>query len=115
MASGGFHSFLLFVVLHHGRRHVVHFAVTEHPEVPGVIEQLREAFPFLTAPHYAILDRDGKYGYSVSEALRSMGVKPVRSAPRSLWPNPYGERFGGCVMSKTAFRSCQRELLDMAA
>jgi hypothetical protein len=50
----------VFVVLHHERRRVVHFAVTEHPEAPWIVQQLREAFPFDTAPRYAILDRDGK-------------------------------------------------------
>ncbi|MCX6928097.1 MAG: integrase core domain-containing protein [Verrucomicrobia bacterium] len=93
----------VFEVLHHERRRVVHFAVTEHPEAPWIVQQLREAFPFQTAPRYAILDRDGKYGYSVPEALRSMGVKPVRPAPRAPWQNPYVERFGGTL---------RRELLD---
>jgi transposase InsO family protein len=93
----------VFVVLHHERRRVVHFAVTEHPEASWIIQQLREAFPFDTAPRYAILDRDGKYGCSVPEALRSMGVKPVRPAPRAPWQNPYVERFGGTL---------RRELLD---
>jgi len=93
----------VFIVLHHERRRVVHFAVTEHPEAPWVIQQLREAFPFDTAPRYAILDRDGKYGHQVPAVLQSMGVKPVRTAPRCPWQNPYVERFGGTL---------RRELLD---
>jgi len=32
-----------------------------------------------------------------------MGVKPVRTAPRSPWQNPYVERLGGTL---------RRELLD---
>ena len=93
----------LFVVLHHERRRIVHFAVTDQPAAPWIIQQLREAFPFDTAPRYAILDRDGKYGHAVPAALRSMGVKPVPTAPRSPWQNPYVERFGGTL---------RRELLD---
>jgi transposase InsO family protein len=93
----------VFVVLHHERRRIVHFAVTEHPEATWVTQQLREAFPFDTAPRYAILDRDGKYGHQVPAALQIMGVKPVRTAPRSPWQNPYVERFGGTL---------RRELLD---
>jgi transposase InsO family protein len=93
----------VFVVLHHERRRVMHFAVTDRPAAPWIVQQLREAFPFDTAPRYAILDRDGKYGLEVPEALRNMGVKPVRTAPRSPWQNPYVERFGGTL---------RRELLD---
>jgi putative transposase len=59
--------------------------------------------PFDTAPRYAILDRDGKYGLEVPEALRSLSVKPVKTAPRSPWQNPYVEQFGGTL---------RRELLD---
>jgi len=93
----------VFVVLHHERRRILHFAVTEYPEAPWIIQQLREAFPFDTAPRYAILDRDGKYGHAVPAALQNLGVKPVRTAPRSPWQNPYVERFGGTL---------RRELLD---
>ena len=77
--------------------------LTEHPEAPWIIQQLREAFPFDTAPRYAILDRDGKYGHPVPWALHSLGVGPVRTARRSPWQDPYVERFGGTL---------RRELLD---
>ena len=90
----------VLVVLHHERRRVMHFAVTDRPAAPWIVQQIREAFPFDTAPRYAILDRDGKYGLEVPEALRSMGVKPVRTAPRSPWQNPYVERFGGTLRRK---------------
>jgi transposase InsO family protein len=93
----------VFVVLHHERRRILQFAVTDHPEAPWVVQQLREAFPLDTAPRYAILDRDGKYGHGVPSALQRMGVKAVRTAPRSPWQNPYVERFGGTL---------RRELLD---
>jgi transposase InsO family protein len=93
----------VFVVLHHERRRILHFAVTDHPGAPWITQQLREAFPFHTAPRYAILDRDSKYGHEVPSALQSMGVEPVRTAPRSPWQNPYVERFGGTL---------RQELLD---
>jgi hypothetical protein len=59
----------ILVVLHHERRRVMHFAVTERPEACWIVQQLREAFPFEMAPRYAILDRDGKYGLEVPAAL----------------------------------------------
>jgi len=87
----------VFVVLHHERRRILQFGVTDHPHASWIIQQLREAFPFDTAPRYAILDRDGKYGHEVPSALQSLGVQPVRTAPRSPWQNPYVERFGGTL------------------
>lgn len=41
--------YVLFVI-HHDRRRVVHFNVTFHPTSAWVIQQLREAIPFDTAP-----------------------------------------------------------------
>jgi hypothetical protein len=63
----------IFVVLHHERRRIMHFAVTDHPQALWVVQQLREAFPFDTAPRYAILDRDGKYGQKCSAPCRAWG------------------------------------------
>ena len=77
--------------------------LTEHPEATWVTQQLRESFPFDTTPRYAILDRDGKYGYAVPTALQSLGVEPVRTAPRSPWQNPFIERLIGSI---------RREYLD---
>ncbi len=47
-----------FFVIEHGRRHIVHFNATFHPTAAWVIQQLREAFPYDTAPRYLIFDRD---------------------------------------------------------
>ena len=82
---------------------MLHFAVTDHPGAQWTIQQLREAFPFDTAPLYAILDRDGKYGQQVPVALKSMGVNPVQTAYRCPWQNPVAERW---------VQSVRRELLD---
>ena len=43
-----------FFVIEHGRRHIVHFNATFHPTSAWVIQQLREAFPYDTAPRYLI-------------------------------------------------------------
>jgi hypothetical protein len=41
-----FRVLLVFVVLSHERRRVVHFGVTEHPTQEWTIQQMREAFPW---------------------------------------------------------------------
>jgi hypothetical protein len=48
----------IFVILNHSRRQIVHFAVTAHPTMAWVIQQLREAMPFGQQPSYLFRDND---------------------------------------------------------
>ena len=82
---------------HHERRRVEHFGVTAHPTADWVAQQVREAFPWATAPQYLIRDRDGAYGQSLRSTVVALGVKEVVTAPRSPWQNPYVERLIGIV------------------
>ena len=43
-----------FFVIEHGQRHIVHFNATFHPTSAWLMQQLREAFPYDTAPRYLI-------------------------------------------------------------
>ena len=65
--------------------------------------QLVQAFPFDSAPRYIIRDRDGIYGYRVSNTLTALGIEPIVTAPRSPWQNGYCERVIGTI---------RRECLD---
>ena len=87
----------VFIVLRHERRRIEHFGVTAHPTADWVARQIREAFPWNTAPRYLIRDRDGVYGQSFHSTVMAMGVEEVVTAPRSPWQNPYVERLIGSV------------------
>jgi hypothetical protein len=52
----------VFLVLAHDRRRILHFAVTAHPTAEWTAQQLREAFPWDTAPRYLLRDRDRIFG-----------------------------------------------------
>jgi transposase InsO family protein len=93
----------VFVILGHERRQVVHFNVTMTPTAAWVSRQLRQAFPFETAPRFLIRDRDSIYGDEVRRCLTSLGTGEVVTAPRSPWQSPYVERLIGSI---------RRELLD---
>ena len=82
-----------FFVIHHGRRRILHFGATYNPTSQWVIQQLREAFPFDTAPRFFIFDRDSIFNSAVVEFIKSMGTKPCRTAYRSPWQNPFAERW----------------------
>ena len=98
-----FATLYVFLVLDHGRREVIHFAVTRHPYMDWVIQQLRESMPFGLQPKYLFRDNDTIYGNGVRAFLDSCGIEEVRTAYRSPWQNPYVERFIGTL---------RRELLD---
>jgi transposase InsO family protein len=95
---------VLFII-RHGRREIAHFNVTEHPTAAWVVQQLREAFPFDTAPRYFIFDRDSIFSADVVRAIENLCARPTRSAYRSPWQNGTAERWVGSV---------RRELLDHA-
>ena len=66
-------------------------------------QQLRESFPWETAPRYLLRDRDRIFGQDFVEQVKAMGIKQVLSAPRSPWQRAYVERLIGTI---------RRECLD---
>lgn len=92
-----------FFIISHDRRRILHFNISKYPTSLWIVQQLREAFPYGSAPHYLIFDRDGKYGTEVPFAVRSMSVTPVRTSFASPWQNGVAERWIG---------SARRDLLD---
>jgi putative transposase len=98
-----FHILHVFLVLAHDRRKILHFAVTAHPTAEWTVQQLREAFPWDTAPRYLLRDRDWIFGQEFVAQVNAMGIKQVLSAPRSPWQRAYVERVIGTI---------RRECLD---
>ena len=75
----------VFVVLAHERRRVVHFNVTANPNAEWAAQQLIEAFPWSSSPHFLLRDRDRIYGKTFRQRVAEMGTKEVLIAPRSPW------------------------------
>jgi putative transposase len=92
-----------FFVIDHARRRVLHFNVTRHPTSAWIVQQLRDAFPYQSAPRYLIFDRDSKYGFEVPVEVRSMAIYAIRTSRRIPWQNGIAERW---------MESCRRDLLD---
>ena len=92
-----FRVLFVFVVLAHERRRVIHFNVTDSPSAKWTAQQILEAFPWGTAPRYLLRDRDGIYGHEFASRVGHMGIKEVKTAPRSPWQNPYAERLIGTL------------------
>ena len=92
-----FRLLFVFIVLQHQRRRILHFGVTTNPTTEWTSQQIREAFPWDTAPRYLIRDRDAAYGAVFRCRLKAMEVIEVLSAPRSPWQNAYAERVIGSI------------------
>jgi transposase InsO family protein len=99
----GFKLLYCLVFVSHGRRELVHHAVTAHPTAAWVARQITEAFPWDTAPRYLVRDRDAVYGQVVRRRLRALGIRDRPTARRSPWQNAHVERLIGSV---------RRECLD---
>ncbi len=104
LPTATFRLLMVFTVLQHERRQIVHFGVTANPTTAWVAQQITEAFPWDSAPRYVIRDRDSVYSALVRARIKAMGIKEVVTAPpRSPWQNPFVERMIGTI---------RRECLD---
>jgi hypothetical protein len=64
-----FRVLFVFVVLSHDRRRIVHINVTAHPTAAWTAQQLREAWPWTSAPRFILRDRDTTYGSEFRRAV----------------------------------------------
>ena len=91
-----------FFLIAHDRRRILQCQVTGHPTSAWVIQQLREAFPYDSAPGWMVFDRGPQFNNEVIETVKSFGIQPKRTSFRSPWPNGVAERWVG---------TCRRDLL----
>ncbi len=98
-----FRLLVVWFIIDHGRRRILHFNLTTNPTAQWVLQQLREAFPDESAPGYLIYDNDSIFSDGVTEAIEQFQVRPKRTAYRSPWQKGTAERWVG---------SARRELLS---
>jgi putative transposase len=92
-----FRVLFVLLVLAHDRRRVIHFNVTDHPTGRWTGEQIIQAFPDGSEPRYLLRDRDGIYGEEFLDRIQAIGIKEIKTAPRSPWQNPFCERLIGSI------------------
>jgi putative transposase len=99
-ASG---SSIVFVVLDVGTRPIVHWNVTKHPTADWTIQQCRTTITGEAAHRFLIHDRDAIYAPVVDRAVESMGLRVLKTPPRTRQANAFCER---------AIGTMRRECLD---
>jgi hypothetical protein len=110
-----------FLVLGHGRRQLLWFEVTQHPTAMWLARQITEAFPWMSAPTYLLLDNDGAYGQAFTQRVKAMGIRDRPTSPGSPWQNGHMERLIGTIRREcldhvliTGIRHLQRVLASYA-
>jgi len=93
----------VFLVLAHHRRRILHSGVTAHPTAEWTAQQLREAFPWDSAPRFLLRDRDRIFGSGFTQQVEEFGIEEVLGAPGVPQQRPYIERVIGTI---------RRECLD---
>ena len=82
---------MLFFITH-GRRQLVHLAVTAHPTAAWVWRQLFEATPWGRRPTYLVRDRDRAYGGDFVARARGIGIETLLTPIRAPRANAVAER-----------------------
>ncbi len=91
------------VILSLRRRRLVFVTATNHPTAFWLAQQIREAFPWDSAPRFLVRDNDKKYGDAFKRTVRAFGIRDRPTSFKSPWQNGYVERVIGTI---------RRECLD---
>ncbi len=83
--------YVLFFITH-GRRELVHVAVTAHPTAAWVWRQLVEATAWGRRPRHLVWDRDAVYGGDFAARAKGLGIAPVLTPVRAPRANAIAEQ-----------------------
>jgi transposase InsO family protein len=98
-----FRTLYVLVFVAHGRRELVHLAVTAHPTAAWIWRQLINATPWGRAPAYLVRDRDAVYGADFVPRAAGLGIRALLTPVRAPRANAIAERLVGTL---------RRECLD---
>src|SRR5450755_264754 len=103
VVTATFRLLYVFVVIEHRSRRLIHCNITAHPSATWTLQQLREAIGFQDQYEYLLHDRDSVFAKHLDESIVKLGVKVLKSPPRSPTANAICERVIGTI---------RRECLD---
>ena len=98
-----FKTLYVLLCIAHGRRELVHLAVTAHPTAAWVWRRLVEATPWGRRPKHLIRDRDTVYGGDFRARATRLGIEKILTPVRAPRANAVAERVIGTL---------RRECLD---
>jgi putative transposase len=99
----------VFVVIERRSRRLIHCNVTAHPSAAWTLQQLREAIGLQERYKYLLHDRDSIFAQHLDESIAKLGVKVLKSLPRSPTANAICERVIGTIR-----RECLNWLIPLS-
>jgi len=103
VVTAAFRLLYVLVVIEHQTRRIVHCSVTAHPTAAWTLQQLREAIPSDHRYRILIHDRDCIFSPQLDQSITHMGLRVLKTPPRSPKANSLCERVIGTL---------RRECLD---
>jgi putative transposase len=101
--TASFRVLYVFIVMEVGTRRIDHFNVTAHPTADWTLQQFREVITGEKPYRFLIHDRDSIYSSEFDSALKSMGLRILKTPYRAPQANAFCERLVGTI---------RRECLD---
>ena len=92
-----FRMLYVFVVIEHTSRRLLHVNVTAHPTAEWTLQQLREAIPCDHSYRFLIHDRDSIFSQDLDQHIRNLGLKILKTPPKSPQANAICERVIGTL------------------
>lgn len=93
----------VFVIIEHESRRLLHVNVTAHPTAEWTLQQLRDAIPSDHTYRFLIHDRDAIFSPALDQTIRNLGLRVLKTPPKSPQANAICERVLGTL---------RRECLD---
>ena len=110
VVTATFRLLYVFVVIEHRSRRLIHCNVTTHPNAAWTLQQLRETTGFQRRYDYLLHDRDSIFAQHLDESVKKLGIKVLKSPPRSPMANAICERVIGTIR-----RECLDWLIPLSA
>ncbi len=103
VVTATFRLLYVLVVMEHATRRMLHANVTAHPTAPWTLQQLREAIPSDHRYRFLVHDRDTVFSQHLDQSIRHLGLRVLKTPPRTPQANAICERVLGTL---------RRECLD---
>jgi len=87
----------VFVVIEHGTRRLLHLNVTRHPSAAWTLQQLREVAGLEHRHRFLLHDRDSIFSAELDRSIGALGMRVLKSAPRSPRMNAVCKRVIGTI------------------